>query len=160
MNKKRKPKGAKPIPVHERVLRRTHIPEDKTKCWLWQGAVNNAGYGMIKSDSGLKDIPKMMTVHRAVARFYCFPIDGVEVQHTCLNLTCVNPDHLVIGNAKSRSERVVKKHGKHFNKPKVSHKVCEHCGVKTYVIWFSRVHKDCYPGMRNNRYNNIVDNKV
>lgn len=135
------------MPVHERVLRRTKIPLDKSQCWEWQGPVNNAGYGMIKGDSGKIDDPKMMTVHRAVARFYCFPIDDVEVQHTCLNKRCVNPKHLVKGDLTSRYKRMKKKYGHYWQKPKDPYKTCEHCGGTAHIVWFNRKHGTCYPGM-------------
>jgi hypothetical protein len=130
-------------PVHERVLERTKIPKDKSKCWLWTGPVNNAGYGLIKGDTREGD-PKMVTVHRVMARHKGLYIKFKEVQHTCLTKNCVNPDHLVIGNPKSRVERIMKKHGNHFMKPKEPYMTCEDCGVRTHVVWFSRIHKDCY----------------
>jgi hypothetical protein len=137
-------------PVHMRVLQRTKIPTNKKDCWLWCGPVNNAGYGMIKGDNEYGD-PKMMTVHRAVARANGLDIDNHEIQHTCLVKHCVNPRHLVHGTPQSRSERIIKKHGRTFCKPKVARRVCEHCGIDTHVVWFNRVHKDCYPGMSDSK---------
>jgi len=134
--------------AYERVMSRTKIPDNKNDCWLWCGPVNNAGYGMIRGNDGY---PKMTTVHR-IAGIHKGLDHRKEIQHTCLVKHCVNPDHLVTGNAKSRSERIIKKHGKHFNKPKISHKVCEHCGKKTHIVWFNRMHNDCYPGMKVTRY--------
>lgn len=135
-------------PVHKRILQRTTIPNDVNECWEWQGPVNNAGYGMIKGDKEHED-PKMMTVHRAIARYYCFPIEGVEVQHTCLNKKCVNPKHLTTGTAQSRCDRIMEKYGRNFQKPKDPYKKCQHCGKTTHIVWFSRKHDDCYPGMLN-----------
>jgi len=133
-------------PVHERVLQRTKIPKDKSKCWVWTGPVNNAGYGLIKGDTRLGDA-KMVTVHRAMARAKGLQIKWKEVQHTCLNKACVNPDHLVIGNAKTRYERLADKYGKNFQKPKTPYITCEYCGDTTHVVWFSRMHKQCYPDL-------------
>lgn len=140
------------ITLHERIMNRTKVPNDKSKCWEWTGPVNNAGYGLIKGDGNQGDW-KMVTVHRAMARHKGLDIRRKEVQHTCLNKVCVNPDHLVIGDAKSRNKRIIAKHGRHWMKPKVPYITCEHCGDKTHVVWFSRLHKDCYPGM-NGKYHN------
>ncbi len=129
-------------PVHERVLERTKIPKDQSKCWLWTGPVNNAGYGLIKGDTRQGDA-KMVTVHRVMARHKGLYIKFKEVQHTCLTKNCVNPDHLVIGNARSRVERIMEKHGNHFMQPKQPYRTCEYCDVTTHIVWFSRLHKDC-----------------
>lgn len=135
------------IPVHLRVLHRTKIPMEKNECWLWCGPVNNAGYGMIKGESDRND-PKMITVHRAVARANGLDIENYEIQHTCLTKNCVNPKHLVHGDPSTRVKRIIKKHGNYFQKPKQPYKTCEHCGKTSHIVWFSRLHKDCYPGMK------------
>lgn len=149
--------GPKYKPVHERVLERTKIPIDKSQCWEWTGPVNNAGYGLIKGDSSLGD-SRMVTVHRAMGRHKGLPIKHREVQHTCLNKKCVNPDHLTTGRAKDRVKRIIKKHGPNFMTPKVPYKTCEHCNRKTHIVWFSRVHKQCYPGMLN-KYHKFINNQ-
>lgn len=137
------PRHYKTLSAYQRVMLRTKIPEDKNDCWLWYGPINNAGYGMIRGNDG---VPKMTTVHRIVG------IDkGLdhrkEIQHTCLSKNCVNPAHLVNGNAQTRYVRIVEKHGKNWQKPKVPYRTCEHCNKTSHVVWFSRMHGDCYPGM-------------
>lgn len=141
-------------PLHERIMNRTKVPNDKSQCWEWQGPVNNAGFGLIKGDNNQGDW-KMVTVHRAMARHKGLNIHNKEVQHTCLNKVCVNPDHLVIGTAKSRHKRIVEKHGNNFMKPKQPMITCEHCGDTTHVVWFSRKHGDCYPGMHGKYHNKL-----
>jgi len=130
--------------AYQRMMERVDIPKDKSKCWLWTGPVNNAGYGMIRGDNG---IPKMMTVHRVAAKHLGLDIDNKEIQHTCLTKNCVNPDHLVEGDTRTRHERIVKKHGKNFQKPKNPYLTCEHCKGVDHVTWYGRKHRDCYPGM-------------
>jgi hypothetical protein len=132
----RKRKGT----AYERMMMRVDIPKNKSKCWLWTGPVNNAGYGMIRGNDG---IPKMQTVHR-VAGIEKGLDPNKEIQHTCLTKHCVNPDHLINGNPQSRYDRIAKKHGVNFNAPKNPYKTCEHCGESTAVQWFSRLHDDCY----------------
>ena len=109
-------KERKRIPAYNRVMRRTLIPTDKNDCWLWTGPVNNAGFGMIKEDLDIEN--KMVTVHRVVARHKGLDITK-EINHTCLNKICVNPDHLIYGNAKDRSDRIAQKHGINFRKQKI-----------------------------------------
>ena len=140
MNKKR---GAVPMSAYDRVMRRTKVVENKNDCWLWCGPVNNAGYGMIRGDDGY---PRMTTVHRVVG-IYKGLDRRKEIQHTCLTKHCVNPDHLVNGNPTSRSKRIIAKHGRNWQKPKVPYRTCEYCNVTTHTVWFSRMHNDCYPGM-------------
>lgn len=137
---KKKRKKQKTVSAYIRMMKRVSIPKDKSKCWLWTGPVNNAGYGMIRGNDG---IPKMMTVHRVAGIEKGLDKDS-EIQHTCLTKHCVNPDHLVNGNPKSRLKRIVAKHGRNWQKPKNPYKTCEHCGESTAVQWFSRLHDDCY----------------
>lgn len=145
MKKRKKYKNS--IPVDQRVLARTNIPKNKNDCWLWCGPVNNAGYGLIKGDSTIENDPKMMTVHRAVARANGLDIDKHEIQHTCLVKHCVNPKHLVEGIPQNRTDRMKKKYNGKWQKPKNPYRTCEHCRGTTYVVWFDRMHKNCYPGM-------------
>lgn len=126
--------------AYERMMERVKVPKDKTKCWLWTGPVNNAGYGMIRGTDGY---PKMMTVHRVAGQHKGLNIKHKEIQHTCLIKNCVNPDHLVEGNSKTRHKRLQEKYGKYFQKPKNPYVTCEHCDVTTHIVWFSRIHKDC-----------------
>lgn len=144
------------ISAYDRVMRRTYIPTNKDECWLWCGPVNNAGYGMIRGDYG---IPKMATVHRVVAKHHGLDIDKYEAQHICLTKHCVNPKHLVEGNVKDRTRRIIKKHGRWFSKPKNPYMTCEHCGKTTHVVWFGRMHKYCYPGMMS-KYTEYMRNKL
>jgi len=139
-NKKpRKPK--KTTSAYIRMMKRVDIPKDQSKCWLWTGPVNNAGYGMIRGDNG---IPKMVTVHKVMGKHKGLDIENNEIQHICLTKHCVNPDHLVEGTPKSRHTRIVNKHGPLFQAPKRPYRTCEHCGDTDHVVWFSRKHSECY----------------
>ena len=141
-------KNVPPIPAYQRVLRRTKVPKDKDKCWLWKGPVNNAGYGMIR---GNNSTPKMVTVHRAMGEHVGLDIQK-EIQHTCLNKICVNPRHLVNGDSKTRKARLTKKYGRAWMRPKKIYYKCQHCGGKTIFTWFNRKHNDCYPGMKDTKF--------
>lgn len=135
MNKR----GLQPTSGYERVMRRTTIPENKDDCWLWCGPVNNAGYGMIRGNDGY---PKMTTVHRLVG--ISKGLDHrKEIQHTCMTKNCVNPDHLVNGNTKSRHARLREKYNGYWQRPKNPYRKCEYCHGTTHVIWFNRMHGNC-----------------
>ena len=149
-------KYQKQMTAYQRMMKRVQVPENKDECWLWCGPVNNAGYGMIRGTDGW---PKMMTVHRVAAQHKGLDIKRKEVQHTCLTKNCVNPDHLVNGDAKTRFKRIKEKHGEYFQRLKKPYVKCKHCGKTSHVVWFSRQHGECHPGM-NNKYAKLTCDKV
>lgn len=54
-------------------------------CWTWRGSHTAEGYAMFRGRGA----------HRAVYERHVGPIPpGYEVDHTCCNAGCVNPDHL------------------------------------------------------------------
>ena len=137
-----KKKGKNPIPVYERIMRVTNIPNinKKNKCWEFNGAKNNAGYGMINVDS----VKKMQLAHRIVGVHHGLNKEQ-EIQHTCLNKLCVNPNHLVNGDAKTRSDRMEKasKVFRPFNSKEFMFRTCEVCGNTDYLPHFKRKHSHC-----------------
>lgn len=57
-------------------------------CWTWTGAVRN-GYGVFRSQGAAR------LAHRVAWAWERGPIpDGMEVDHTCFNRSCVNVAHL------------------------------------------------------------------
>lgn len=57
-------------------------------CWQWTGA-STRGYGAFRLRGGAR------LAHRVSYTWARGPIpDGMEVDHTCFNRGCVNPDHL------------------------------------------------------------------
>jgi len=60
------------------------------QCWLWQGTVNNSGYGKFKVDG------KHVYAHRWSWEYFnkkSIP-EGYQIDHICWQQTCVNPSHL------------------------------------------------------------------
>jgi len=112
----------KRIPLDERFWKLVNKTDG---CWLWTGATNHFGYGMINSGghsgNALRAHRVSWIIHNGVipnGRFIC---------HHCDNPSCVRPDHLFIGTcadnnrdmvAKNRCDRVKRprgeKHGNHL----------------------------------------------
>ena len=78
--------GALPAPVWVRFWAKV----DRTdECWLWTGAINDSGYGVIW------DGRRLVYAHRLsyLLHGYTLP-DGLDLDHTCFVRSCVRPDHL------------------------------------------------------------------
>lgn len=64
-------------------------------CWLWTGAKNTKGYGIINSPGGERS---PIRAHRFAYEHFKGPIsEGLVVRHKCNVPSCVNPDHLILG---------------------------------------------------------------
>lgn len=66
-----------------------YIIDEKTGCWNWMLGQGRMGYGKssINGKSNSAHINEWVRVHGPVP-------DGLELDHLCRNVKCVNPDHL------------------------------------------------------------------
>jgi hypothetical protein len=63
--------------------------ERTESCWLWRGAFNTGGYGVLKMDK------RMRIAHRVSWELLVGPIpDGLTIDHLCKVRACINPAHL------------------------------------------------------------------
>jgi predicted GIY-YIG superfamily endonuclease len=63
-------------------------------CWLWEGAVNDKGYGLIGSGK----TGKLVYVHRLAWELEHGPIpEGLELCHHCDTRRCVRTEHMFLG---------------------------------------------------------------
>lgn len=72
-----------------------HMRPADNGCWVWTGARNRGGYGVI--GNGRRSDGTIL-VHRAAWLEWRGPIpEGMVVCHRCDNPPCFNPDHLFLG---------------------------------------------------------------
>lgn len=95
-----------------RLQRRIHT-NPETGCWEWTGQLNSNGYGWAQRGPGHK--PRV--VHRIIwEHTHNKPVpSGLQLDHTCRNRRCCNPDHLepVTGSENTRRQE-------HFNRSKTT----------------------------------------
>lgn len=87
--------GHEEVGIAQRVADRFWGLVDKSNpCWVWRGQVDHGGYGKFVGHK--KDgTRKSFLAHRLAYRLVRGPVDSsLELDHTCKNILCVNPEHL------------------------------------------------------------------
>lgn len=98
--------SAKPRAGSLQWMEQRCIPEPNSGCWLWTSTVNRTGYGRFDcTTSGTRKLAhrQSWTIHRG-------PIpDGMWVLHKCDTPSCINPDHLFLGNNRDNMLDMIRK---------------------------------------------------
>ncbi len=77
------------------------IPEPNTGCWLWIGAIQHRGYGMLMGRRNRKALRATHVSLQLAGR----PVPaGLWALHSCDTPSCVNPDHLFHGDRRANTE--------------------------------------------------------
>lgn len=72
----------------EKIKARTKVTDS---CWIWTGAKNGRGYGVLKFCGERK----WRMAHRVTFELLKSKIPaGLVIDHLCRNTSCVNPEHL------------------------------------------------------------------
>lgn len=101
--------GKKPIPLSERFWNFVNkngpiVREELGPCWIWTGAVNDHGYGVVW------DGKAPCLAHRASWILSHGVIDdAMNVCHCCDNPPCVNSEHLFLGDHLANMQDMAKK---------------------------------------------------
>lgn len=91
------------------------MPEPMSGCFLWFGAHNEFGYGLIRD----AQMGKNIRAHRfAYERENGAIPHGLEIDHLCRNKACVNPAHLEVVTHGENRRRV----------PREIQSFCVECG--------------------------------
>ena len=81
--------------------------EPNSGCWLWTGAINKLGYGLIGLGHRSDGIAK---AHRVSYLLHKGTIESdLCVLHKCDNPYCVNPEHLFLGTLSDNMKDCVQK---------------------------------------------------
>lgn len=73
----------------QKLLERYSTPVTESGCWLWEGACNPYGYGVVSVKG------RRLMAHRVIYELMRGPIpEGLQTDHLCRVRCCVNPDHL------------------------------------------------------------------
>ncbi len=104
------------IPVKDRLLNNTIIPENKNLCWVWNGSKDKDGYGYI---DGLREF-KERRAHRISYILHKGEFDRtLVICHSCDNPSCINPSHLWVGTTKDNNQDAFIKKRRKPQKPPI-----------------------------------------
>ena len=126
------------------ALRFTMQFAKRKSCWEWIGPITSRGYGAFYANK------KLIYAHRFSFELFIGKIpDGLQIDHLCKNVRCVNPGHLKACTSRennlrsdSPSARNAKKHscykGHRFTKKntyyttKGGFRICRTCSIEKW----------------------------
>lgn len=113
------------LPLLERFWQKVSAPllpngdRDPAACWIWTGARSRSRsgryYGHLRLDAPSR---KHIRAHKVSYQLHVADLDdGRELDHTCSNTLCVNPDHLRLVTHYENMQAVIARDGKIAGKP-------------------------------------------
>lgn len=95
----KKPRNPRKTPVEDRFWSKV---DRSGECWQWTAGLNSDGYAQIRDGEG-----RWLKAHRFSYELHRGPIPtGMDIDHTCWNRACVNPEHLRLATRKQNSEHL------------------------------------------------------
>jgi HNH endonuclease len=118
------------------------------KCWIWTGATNDDGYGVVGIEGKIK------YVHRVSFEAIVGPVpEELELDHLCKIRVCYNPNHLepvthlenVRRGESFNRNKIVCKNGHEFTIENTVNRVtggryCRQCNRDRYQKWSNKNH--------------------
>ena len=114
-------------------MSRKHLVESNSTelesgCWQWTGALDKRGYGTKRI--GSRDDNKNWFAHRLSYQEFVKPLtEGLQVNHTCDNPACVNPEHLYEGTQQQNMQDK-KDRGRTLGRPVPNMQGVKHHGAR------------------------------
>jgi hypothetical protein len=112
------------------------VRDELGPCWLWIGAKNEHGYGVIgRAGRGSGNLK----AHRVSWELKNGPAGNGVIRHRCDNPPCVNPDHLLPGTFAQNSQDAVSR-GRHAHGETVYAKLTENdvIDIRTLLAFGAR----------------------
>jgi hypothetical protein len=97
-------------PRYQQLIRSSVVVDVEHGCWLWRGQVSNSGYGRLMVSDGHHQTRIDSAQQISYIAFIGTPAEGMMARQVCGNRLCVNPEHLQLFDARTRSERLSAKH--------------------------------------------------
>jgi hypothetical protein len=91
---------------YQELIKSSIVVDDERGCWLWRGQISNSGYGRLMVSDGHQQTRIDSAQQISYIAFIDTPADGMMARQVCGNRLCVNPQHLQLFDARTRSERL------------------------------------------------------
>jgi hypothetical protein len=91
---------------YQELIKASVSVDKDSDCWLWRGQISNSGYGrlMVRDEHRQTRIESAQQI--SYIAFINTPADGMMARQVCGNRLCVNPQHLELFDARTRSQRL------------------------------------------------------